>query len=75
MGKPAIVIEQREQPSTMNTNGNDLVLYAVDVVVVVEVKIIAVGNILTCDVAAVEAVVAAFADGVVRLAQSRGLLD
>ena len=61
-------------PSIINTNGNDLVLYAVDVVVVVEIKAVVVGNFLTCDVAAVEAVVKAFADGVLRMAERRGLL-
>ena len=59
----------------MNNNGNDLALFAVDVVVVVEIKFIVVGNVPTCDVAAVEAVVAAFADGVLRLAERRGLLE
>ena len=59
----------------MNTNGNDLVLYAVDVVVVVEIKAVVVGIVLTCDVAAVEAVVKAFADGVLRMAERRGLFE
>jgi len=59
----------------MNTNGNDLVLYAVDVVLVVEIKVVVVGSIPTCDAAAVEAVAAAFADGVLALAKRRGLLS
>ena len=54
---------------------NDIILYAVDDVGVFEGKILVVADIITCDVAAVEAVVAAFADGVLRLAQNRGLLD
>lgn len=57
----------------MNTNGNDLVVYAIDVVVVVEVKIVAVASVF--NLAAIEAVAAAFADGVLRLAQERGLLN
>ena len=62
-------------PSIINTNGNDLVLYAVDFIVVVEVKVVVVANVLTCDVAAVEAVVKAFADGVLRMAERRGLFE
>ena len=54
---------------------NDIILYAVDDVGVFEGKILAVADIRTCDVAAVEAVVAAFGDGVLALAQRRGLLD
>lgn len=89
--KPAIVIEQCLVPSTMENkpsdvaesgggcSANDIILYAVDNVrvieKVIEFKIVMVAATLTCDVAAVEAVVAAFADGVLRLAQSRGLLD
>jgi len=73
--KPAIVIELSEMPSIINTNGNDLVLCIADVVVVVELKVVVVVNAPTCDVAAVEAVVKAFADGILQFAQSRGLLD
>jgi len=73
--KPAIAIAPSRCPSIMNTNGNDLVLCVADVVVVVELKFVVVGNAPTCDVAAVEAVVSAFADGVLRLAHARGLLD
>lgn len=73
--KPAIVIEQSERPPIMNINGNDLVVYAVDVVVVVEVKMIAVASVLACDLAAVEAVVGAFAEGILQVAQRRGLLE
>ena len=57
----------------MNTNGNDLVLYAVDVVVVVEIDVVIVASVF--NLAEVEAVAAAFADGVLRLAQERGLLN
>ena len=57
----------------MNNNGNDLVLYAVDVVVVVEIDVVIVASVF--NLAEVEAVAAAFADGVLRLAQERGLLN
>lgn len=57
----------------MDTNGNDLVLYAVDVVVVVEIDVVIVASVF--NLAEVEAVAAAFADGVLRLAQERGLLN
>lgn len=59
----------------MNTNGNDLVLYAVDVVVVIEFKIVAVAGVLIFDLAAVDAVASALADGVLRLAEHQGLLS
>ena len=59
-------------------SANDLILHAVDNVRVVErvieFKIVVLATTLTCDVAAVEAVVAAFANGVLRLAERRGLL-
>ncbi len=54
---------------------NDIILYAVDDVGVFEGKILAITDIRTCDVAAVEAVASAFADGVLALAQRRGLLS
>jgi len=54
---------------------SDIILYAVDDVGVFEGKILAVADILTCNLAAVESVVGAFADAALRLAQDRGLLD
>lgn len=59
----------------MNTNGNDLVLYAVDIIVVIEFKIVAVTSVLTCDLVAVEVVAAALADAVLRLAERQGLFS
>jgi len=56
----------------MNTNGNDLALFVVDVVVVVEIEVVVVASVF--NLAAVEAVAAAFADGVLQLAQERGVL-
>ena len=62
-------------PSIMKTDNNDIILCVADDVRVFEGDILAVVNIRTCDLAAVEAVAAALADGVLRLAQSRGLLE
>jgi hypothetical protein len=60
-------------------SANDLILYAVDNVRVIErvieFKIVVVAATITCDVAAVEAVVGAFADGIVRLAERHGLFE
>ena len=54
-------------------NTNDLALFAVDVVVVIEIEVVVVASVF--NLAAVEAVAAAFADGALQLARSRGLLS
>ena len=85
--KPAIDIEQCLVPSTMENkppdvaehgggcSANDLILRAADVVGVIEFKDVVIARPLACDVAAVEAVVEAFAEGVLRLAEHRGMFE
>ena len=55
-------------------SASDLILRAADVVGVIEFGDVVIARSLACDVAAVEAVVEAFANGVLRLAERRGLL-
>ena len=87
MEKPAIVIEQCLVASTMENKppdvaesgagypANDLILRAADVVGVIEFGDVVIARLLACDVVAVEAVVAAFAEGVLRLAEHRGMFE
>ena len=54
---------------------NDLILCVADVVGVIEFGDVVIARPLACDVAAVEAVVEAFAEGVLRLAERRGMFE
>ena len=56
-------------------SASDLILRAADVVGVIEFGDVVIARPLACDVAAVEVVVEAFAEGVLRLAERRGLFE